>query len=193
MARLPPSFPTSMTTSASCAGSRGIRAQVVVSVPVLTLLGRSDQLATLDGWVPIDPVTARRLVGAVKSVTRILTHPETGVALSVVRRRYKVPKDLRTYLQIRDLTCRFPGCEQPAQLSEIDHTLDWQFGGETRAGNLACLCPGHHTLKGETAWTVTQADDGSGVLTWPTPAGAATARSLRTRSPRNSKGVARYP
>jgi hypothetical protein len=155
---------------------RGIRAQVILSVPVLTLLGHSDQPATLDGWVPIDPVTARRLVGTVASATRILTHPETGATLSVGRRRYKVPKDLRTYLQIRDLTCRFPGCEQPAHLSDIDHTLDWQFGGETRAGNLACLCPGHHTVKGETAWTVTQDADNSGILTWTDPSG----RSYRT-------------
>jgi hypothetical protein len=155
---------------------RGIRPQVILSVPALTLNGQSDQPAILDGFVPIDPVTARRLVGAVKSLTRILTHPETGATLSVGRRRYKVPKDLRTYLQIRDLTCRFPGCEQPAQLSDIDHTFDWQFGGETRAGNLACLCPGHHTLKGETAWTVTQDDDNSGILTWTDPSG----RSYRT-------------
>jgi Domain of unknown function (DUF222) len=155
---------------------RGIRAQVILTVPALTLLGQSHEPAILDGFVPIDPVTARRLVGAVKSFTRVLTHPETGAALSVGRRRYKVPKDLRTYLQIRDLTCRFPGCEQPAQLSDIDHTLDWQFGGETRATNLACLCPGHHTLKGETAWTVTQDADNSGILTWTDPSG----RSYRT-------------
>jgi hypothetical protein len=155
---------------------RGIHAEVVLSVPVLTLLGESEQPAILDGCVPIDPVSARRLAGGVKSLVRILTHPETGAILSVGRRRYKVPKDLRTYLQIRDLTCRFPGCEQPAQLSDIDHTLDWQFGGETKASNLACLCPGHHTLKGDTAWTVTQDADNSGILTWTDPSG----RSYRT-------------
>jgi Domain of unknown function (DUF222) len=150
---------------------RGIRAQVILAVPVLTLLGQSDQPAILDGWVPIDPVTARRLAARAKSLLRILTHPETGATLSVGRRRYKVPKDLRTYLQIRDLTCRFPGCEQPARLSDMDHNLDWHLGGETRASNLACLCPGHHTLKGDTAWTVTQADDNSGTLTWTDPSG----------------------
>ncbi|HEY5230873.1 MAG TPA: DUF222 domain-containing protein [Galbitalea sp.] len=155
---------------------RGIRAQVILAVPVLTLLGQSDEPAILNGCVPIDPVTARRLAGRTKSLVRILTHPETGATLSIGRRRYKVPKDLRTYLQIRDLTCRFPGCEQPAQLSDMDHTLDWQFGGETRASNLASLCPGHHTLKGDSAWTVTQADDNSGILTWIDPSG----RSYRT-------------
>lgn len=155
---------------------RGIRAQVLVTVPALTLLGQSDEPAVLEGLVPIEPMTARTLAGAAKSFVRILTHPETGARLSVGRRRYKVPKDLRTYLQIRDLTCRFPGCAQPARLSDIDHTLDWQFGGETKASNLASLCRGHHTLKGETAWTVTHADDNSGILTWTDPSG----RTYRT-------------
>jgi hypothetical protein len=155
---------------------RGITAEVVVSVPVLTLLGKSDMPATLDGWVPIDPVTARVLASGAKGFERILTHPETGVVLSVGRDRYKVPKGLRRYLQIRDLTCRFPGCSMAARRSDIDHTLDWQFEGETTSGNLAHLCAGHHTLKGNTAWTVTQATDGSGVLTWTTPTG----RSYRT-------------
>ena len=155
---------------------RGITAEVAVTVPVLTLLGESETPATLDGWVPIDPVTARILASEAKGFIRLLTHPETGVVLSVGRKRYKVPKDLRRFLQIRDLTCRFPGCGIAAQRSDIDHTLDWQFEGETEHSNLAHLCRPHHTLKGNTAWTVTQATDGSGVLTWTTPTG----RSYRT-------------
>jgi Domain of unknown function (DUF222) len=155
---------------------RGITADVAITVPVLTLLGESDTPANLDGWVPIDPDTARILAGGSKSFLRILTHPETGAVLAVGRKRYKVPKDLRRYLQIRDLTCRFPGCSIAALRSDIDHTLDWQFEGETEHANLACLCPGHHTLKGNTAWTVTQSTDGSGVLTWTSPTG----RSYRT-------------
>jgi hypothetical protein len=155
---------------------RGIAADVAVTVPVLTLLGESDAPATLDGWVPIDPITAGILAAGAQSFLRLLTHPETGAILSVGRKRYKVPRDLRRYLQIRDLTCRFPGCSIAAVRTDIDHTLDWQFEGETEHSNLACLCPGHHTLKGDTAWTVVQAADGSGVLTWTSPTG----RSYRT-------------
>jgi Domain of unknown function (DUF222) len=155
---------------------RGITAEVIVAVPVLTLLGQSDVPATLDGVVPIDPATAEVLAAGAKSFTRVLTHPETGVVLSVGRKRYKVPKDLRRLLQIRDLTCRFPSCSIAAQRSDIDHTLDWQYGGETQVCNLAHLCRGHHTIKGHTAWTVTQSSDGSGVLTWTDPSG----RTYRT-------------
>ncbi|MCU1295703.1 MAG: endonuclease [Bryobacterales bacterium] len=155
---------------------RGITAEVAVTVPVLTLLGESETPATLDGWVPIDPITARILASEAKGFIRLLTHPETGVVLSVGRKRYKVPKDLRRFLQIRDLTCRFPGCGIAAQRSDIDHTLDWQYEGETEHANLAHLCRPHHTVKGNTTWTVTQATDGSGVLTWTTPTG----RTYRT-------------
>ena len=150
---------------------RGITAQVVVSVPVLTLLGRSGEPGTLEGRIPIDPETARRLAGRAKSFVRILTHPETGATLSVGRTRYKVPKDLKTYLRIRDLTCRFPGCSVRAARCDIDHTLDWQFDGETAHDNLAHLCRGHHTLKGATDWSVAQSSANAGVLTWRSPSG----------------------
>ncbi|HEX4401298.1 MAG TPA: DUF222 domain-containing protein [Galbitalea sp.] len=155
---------------------RGITATVAVTVPVLTLLGETQTPATLDGWVPIDPITARIIASGAKSFIRLLTRPETGAVLSVGRKRYKVPRDLRRYLQIRDLTCRFPGCGIAAERSDIDHTLDWQYQGETDHTNLACLCPGHHTLKGDTAWTVVQSADGTGTLTWTTPNG----RTYRT-------------
>jgi hypothetical protein len=155
---------------------RGIKAEVVVSVPVLTLLGQSDEPATLDGWCPIDPDTARILAGSAKSFIRVLTHPESGTVLSVGRRRYKVPKDLRRHIEIRDLTCRFPGCSIAAHRCDIDHSLDWQYEGETSHINLAAMCRGHHTLKGNTAWTVVQSTDGSGTMTWTSPTG----RTYRT-------------
>ncbi|HEX4058903.1 MAG TPA: DUF222 domain-containing protein [Galbitalea sp.] len=153
---------------------RGITAEVAISVPVLNLLGQSDEPATLDGWVPIDPETARALTARAPSFTRILTHPETGAILSVGRKRYKTPPDLARMLRIRDSTCRFPGCEQPAYRCDLDHSEEWQHGGETKLTNLACLCPGHHTLKSAALWTVTQ--DDSGVMTWT----SATGRTYRT-------------
>lgn len=154
---------------------RGIKAQVVVSVPVLTLLDRPGQRGIepgmLEGRIPIDPETARRLAARATSFIRILTHPETGATLSVGRRRYKVPKDLKTYLRIRDVTCRFPGCSMAAARCDLDHNLDWQFGGETSHANLAHFCRGHHMVKGATDWSVTQSSENPGVLTWRSPSG----------------------
>ncbi|QYF72207.1 HNH endonuclease signature motif containing protein [Cryobacterium sp. PAMC25264] len=148
---------------------RGIRGTVNITVPVLTLLGQSDQPAILDGYGPIDLETARRLTGTATSFTRILTHPHTGCILSVDRHSYTPPADLRRYVQIRDNTCQTPGCNRQAVHSEIDHTQAWNAGGPTSAGNLVSLCRPDHRLKHQSSFTTRQAPDGT--LTWTTPGG----------------------
>ena len=148
---------------------RGIRATVNVTVPVLTLLGRSDEPGHLEGCGPIDPETARELAAGAPSFTRILVHPETGVMLSVGRHQYRVPKDLRRLLVIRDETCRFAGCNRPAARAEMDHSHEWQEDGITRYDNLASLCAPDHRLKTQTNWTVTQSPGGE--LHWTAPSG----------------------
>lgn len=147
----------------------GIRARVLVTVPALTLLGKSDEPAVLEGYGPIDLETARELAASAPSFSRLLTHPETGAVLSVGRDSYTVPADLRTWLRVRDGTCRFPGCSRAARICEIDHTQDWQFGNGTDHDNLAHLCPAHHHLKHMTDWAVRQVGDG--VLEWTSPSG----------------------
>ena len=124
----------------------GIRPSVVVTVPVLAMLrrsgrskksgkGRQPELPVLEGYGPIDIETATRLAEAAKSWLRVLTHPETGVPLSVGRDRYKVPAALRSYLRLRDGTCRKPGCNRPAVHCALDHTEEWQHGGQTAHDN----------------------------------------------------------
>ncbi|MDQ1607570.1 MAG: hypothetical protein QOE16_302, partial [Microbacteriaceae bacterium] len=125
----------------------------------------------LDGYGPIDPDTARTLAAHAPSFIRLLTHPETGAVLSVGRDSYRVPQDLKNWLQVRDVTCRFPGCSRHAARCEIDHTKDWVNDGQTRHDNLAHLCKSHHILKHKTDWQVAQARDGTGNLTWTSPAG----------------------
>ncbi len=173
-----PGHPTDRThpvgRSHPAAHARGIRARVLITVPVLRLLGQSDEPATLEGHGPIDIDTARRLTAGAPSLTRILTHPETGAVLSVGRDRYRVPQDLRDWLRLRDETCRAVGCSRPASGCDIDHTVDWQYGGGTAYDNLAFLCEKHHNQKHHTGWAVTQV--GGGVLEWVSPSG----RSYRT-------------
>jgi hypothetical protein len=146
-----------------------IRPSVQVTVPALTLMGRSEEPAVLDGYGPIDPETARRLAVGAPSFTRLLTHPETGAVLSVGRDSYVVPADLRRWLRVRDETCRFPGCNRAASRCEPDHTDDWQYGGETSAENLAHLCKYHHRLKHQTDWTYRHTSNGD--LEWTSPSG----------------------
>jgi len=152
---------------------RGVRATVLVTVPVLSLLNQVEVTgapsSSLEGYGPISTEVARRLAAHAPSFVRLLTHPETGTVLSVGRDRYAVPRDLRLWLRIRDETCRFPGCGRSAANSDIDHTVDWQHSGATRHDNLAHLCEAHHQLKHHTLWRVNQA--GGGVLEWRAPSG----------------------
>ncbi|WP_165070315.1 HNH endonuclease [Marisediminicola senii] len=147
----------------------GTRAQVSITVPVFTLLGLSDEPAELDGYGPIDPDTAREITRTATSFTRILTHPHTGAVLSVSKQQFAVPADLKRWLRVRDGTCRFMGCSQPARRCDLDHTVDRQYGGSSSHDNLAHLCRAHHRLKHETDWLVRSA--GNGVFSWTSPTG----------------------
>ncbi|GAA3889104.1 hypothetical protein GCM10022381_33630 [Leifsonia kafniensis] len=148
---------------------RGIRPTVIVTVPVFTLMGLSDEPATLDGYGPIDPDTARELCAKAPSFLRLMVNPETGVPLSLGREHYRVPKDLRIWLQTRDGTCRGVNCGQPAATSEIDHTRAFAHGGPTDAHNLAHLCKACHRLKHASTWN--PIGRGNGVIDWTSPTG----------------------
>jgi len=148
-------------------GLGAIHARVQVTVPVLTLMGRADAPATLAGVGPMDAGMARELAGASSGWDRVLTDPISGSVLAVDR--YTPSMQLKRTLQVRDQHCRFPGCRQSVDRSDIDHTVDYALGGTTREGNLAHLCRRHHTLKHATAWSVVQKP--GGVLAWTSPTG----------------------
>jgi hypothetical protein len=57
----------------------GIGATVNVTVPVLTLMGTSDEPGELEGYGPIEAEAARKLAGTPTSFLRILTQPHTGI------------------------------------------------------------------------------------------------------------------
>jgi len=151
--------------------ARGIKADICLLVPALSVFGHGDEPATLEGYGPISIDVARELLGNAKSFIRILTHPEKGAILSVGHDRYTAPKDLRTVLKLRDVTCRFPGCNRSAERSDLDHTQDWAKDGPTQYNNLAHLCAPHHALKHASGWQVTQSSDGTGILNWVSPSG----------------------
>jgi hypothetical protein len=162
----------------------GVRGTVMITVSAETLLRRSDEPAILEGYGPISPEAARQIAADAPYFTRLLTHPETGVVLSLGKTRYRNTKAMRKWLRMRDETCRFPGCAQPAMRSDVDHTQDWADGGTTDQDNLAHLCEAHHRLKHLSQWRVTQ--EPGGILLWTSPG----KRSYRT-DPANPIGPAR--
>jgi hypothetical protein len=76
---------------------------------------------------------------------------------------------LADFVRCRDLTCRFPGCDQPAVDCDLDHTIPYGDGGHTHASNLKCLCRIHHLLKTFWHWRDKQLPDGT--VIWTSPAG----------------------
>jgi len=166
LAQLRADVASDLLTGARVSGRSNV--SVGVTVPVLTLLGRSEEPGTLDGYGPIDAATARELAGHAPSFTRLLVHPVSSAVLDVDRTTYRVPADLKRWLAVRDRTCVFPGCGVRASRADIDHTVDWQHGGQTRADNLAHLCRHHHRLKHHTRWTLRQTPERPREWTSPT-------------------------
>ena len=91
-----------------------------------------------------------------------ITDPEPGYTPSAAT---------AAFVRCRDLTCRFPGCDRPASLTDIDHTVPHPLG-PTHPSNLKCLCRFHHLLKtfwnGPTGWRDRQLPDGTVIWTSPT-------------------------
>ncbi|AKK30688.1 hypothetical protein AB431_19300 [Mycobacterium sp. EPa45] len=100
----------------------------------------------------------------------------TGATVRMVRRpkdepepQYRPSTALDEWVRMRDMTCRFPNCDVPAEFCDVDHTIAWPFG-PTHPSNLACMCRKHHLLKTFWAgWSDRQHPDGT--ITWTSPTG----------------------
>ncbi|BDV31840.1 hypothetical protein Microterr_25000 [Microbacterium terricola] len=144
------------------------KAQIAITIPVLSILGHSDEPATLDGYGPIPLETAKRLAGESASWIRVLTHPVSGTVLDLDRKTYRVPRALRRWLEAQHPVCIFPGCARAARDCDIDHRLEWARGGPTAAGNLGPECEPHHGVKTESLWRF---DPRTGAVVWLSPTG----------------------
>ncbi|UNB55703.1 HNH endonuclease signature motif containing protein [Mycolicibacterium sp. YH-1] len=117
----------------------------------------------IDGPVLAGPIIRRlALTAAIKHVL----HPGTAPP----EPRYVPSMALADFVRCRDLTCRFPGCDEPATACDLDHTIPYPVG-PTCASNLKCLCRKHHLLKtfwsGQGGWHDRQDPDGAVIWTVP--------------------------
>ena len=85
--------------------------------------------------------------------------------------QYRPSTALAEFVRLRDLTCRFPNCDRPAEHCDVDHAIPWPLG-PTHASNLRALCRKHHLLNtfwtGEGGWSDRQLPDGTIIWTAPT-------------------------
>ncbi len=121
------------------------------------------------GYVPgfggLSAAAVRQL--ALSAKLRPLVHPKDCAP----EPRYRPSAALADFIRCRDLTCRFPGCDRPAEYADIDHTVPWPLG-PTHPSNLKLLCRIHHLLKtfysGPNGWRDRQEPDGTVMWTSPT-------------------------
>ncbi len=157
-------LPSCGATSDASAGS----AQIVIHV--LAESRTVDGAATVPGYLPgygsLPASTVQQL--AKNARLRPIARPGDLVAES----RYRPSPRLADFIRCRDLTCRFPGCDCPAELADIDHTVPYPTG-PTHASNLKILCRAHHLLKtfwtGPGGWNDRQLPDGT--ILWTSPNG----------------------
>ncbi|BCW80273.1 HNH endonuclease signature motif containing protein [Arthrobacter sp. NicSoilC5] len=130
------------------------RADVLVMVPVFSLLGVTDEPAVLDCFGPIPASMARKLVAdGADSLYRVLIDPRDGAPLEIGRKNYRLTETIKRWIRLRDTKCTFRGCTNRTPDNETDHLQAWQHGGTTNVSNLAQLCPKHHRLKHHSQWT----------------------------------------
>ena len=130
-----------------------------------TISGDSQSPGYLPKFGPLPSTTVRDMAATAKIKPLVMPSisPEPG---------YRPSAALADFVRCRDLTCRFPGCDQPAEICDIDHTVPFPVG-PTHPSNLKLLCRYHHLLKtfytGFGGWADRQLPDGT--VEWIAPTG----------------------
>lgn len=120
------------------------------------------------GWV--SPATGAVLADIAQ---RVRTLPDADRI--PVSDAYRFPAVQRASMEGRDMHCRFPGCQVPADSCEHDHLVnsphtDPTSDGATSVANGICLCRTHHALKAAGIWNPSTHDDAV-TVTWSGPGG----------------------
>lgn len=127
--------------------------KILVTVPVMTLLGQSEAPAMLEGMTPVPAELARELAAGEGVWQRILTDPITGAHLPVTASSYQPTAQMRLQLRLRHPVCAVPGCTRSTTLAaEDDHVREYDHehpgqGGQTSLWNLHRMCWLHHQQK----------------------------------------------
>jgi len=147
------------------ASGGGSQAQIQVTSSIETLLGLAGAAAAeMEFTLPVSSTTIERLA-CDSSIARILLNSESTV-IDVGRSKRVVSEPARRALAVRDVHCRWPGCERPASWSAAHHVVHWLHGGSTDLDNLILLCHRHHRMVHEGNWQIVRGDDGQ-ILTIP--------------------------
>ena len=157
--------------SADCPAARtegAAPSPIVINVlaDAATVAGSSDKPGYLPGYGVLPAAMVTEL--AQSATLRPVTVPKDLVA----EPQYRPSAALARFIRCRDLTCRFPGCDCPAEFADIDHTVPYPHG-PTHPSNTKLYCRIHHLLKtfytGPGGWKDSQRPDGT--IVWTSPGG----------------------
>ena len=151
------------------------RCQVMLHVDINTLRERrrvnhfANQHCNTDDKHWLSPRTAKRLSCDASLVT--VLEDEQGRVLNIGRRARTVPPAITRALNIRDKTCRVPGCCE-SRYVDAHHIKHWADGGDTSLDNLVTLCRVHHRQLHQGCFTISVEKTASDQqLVFATPAG----------------------
>lgn len=126
-----------------------------------TLDGDSDTPGLLPGYGAIPAEQVREMA------PRAQCRPVPRAADLATEKSYRPSARLADFVRARDLTCRWHGCNAPAEVSDIDHTAPWPYG-VTHPSNNKLYCRTHHLVKTFCPdWVDAQATDGRVILISP--------------------------
>jgi Domain of unknown function (DUF222) len=148
-----------------CAAGVAPTSNVVVHVVADAATVHGD--APIPGYVPGYGALPAELVRALVRTAKVrpVAHPGTPKCEA----GYRPSTALAEFVRCRDLTCRFPGCDAPAEVCDLDHTVPWP-DGPTHPSNLKLLCRHHHLMKTfHRSWRDVQQPDGT--VVWTSPSG----------------------
>jgi hypothetical protein len=142
--------------------------QIVINVlaEAATVEATSDKPGYLPGYGALPASMVTEL--AKHATLRPVTVPKDRVG----EPHYRPSAALTRFIRCRDLTCRWPGCDQPAVACDIDHTVPYP-AGPTHPSNNKPYCRIHHLFKtfyaGPAGWTEQQLADAT--VIWTSPSG----------------------
>ena len=111
------------------------RFRLNVTVPVMTLLGGSQEPGMLEGTIPIPASMARELAGQGDTWYRVLTDRATASSYRYPRSATMPPAPCSSICACATPPARSPGCTRPTSwASEADHIEEYDHGDPERGG-----------------------------------------------------------
>ncbi len=144
--------------------NRGLSATLILIMSVAELEDAAGVATTATGGV----VPIRDALAMAADAHPVLCLFDTdGQPLHLARGARLASAAQRLALYARDRGCTRPGCDMPAQWTQVHHLHEWQYGGHTDVNTMCLVCPFDHRLITEEGFSVRMG--ATGRVEWTAP------------------------